>query len=115
MSDLDVRERRSLEELFDMGSGYVLRLSNRTFSDFVIDSIGIDVSHGAYGEQAGWSKAKRLREIWRQEPNHVVAKLLTDLIGLAALDSTERDNSVLVQACQRTPERLLEGAAVQGL
>ena len=40
MSDLTNLEKRHLERLFGMNSGYVLTFSNRTFDDFVFDSVG---------------------------------------------------------------------------
>jgi hypothetical protein len=35
MADLTFTERQKLEQLFGMGSGYVLDFTNRTFADFV--------------------------------------------------------------------------------
>ena len=40
MSDLSNVEKRHLERLFGMGSGYVLDFSNRTFEEFILDSTG---------------------------------------------------------------------------
>jgi hypothetical protein len=39
MSDLSLLEKRKFEQLFQMGDGYVLNFSNRTFDDFTLDSI----------------------------------------------------------------------------
>jgi hypothetical protein len=39
MSDLTSTERRKLEQLLGMGSGYVLNFSNRTFDEFFFESI----------------------------------------------------------------------------
>lgn len=39
MSDLTASEKRKLERLFGMGGRYVLDLSNRTFAEFVEDSV----------------------------------------------------------------------------
>ena len=38
MARLTFIERQQLEKLFDMGGGYVLDFSNRTFAEFVADS-----------------------------------------------------------------------------
>ena len=38
MSDLTSIEKRKLERLFGMGSGYVLDFSNRTFEEFVVET-----------------------------------------------------------------------------
>lgn len=59
MSDLSNVEKRSLERLFDMGSGYVLDFSNRTFEEFVFDSSGKGIYDTKYDSGSG-SKANRL-------------------------------------------------------
>lgn len=40
MSDLSKIEKWKFEKLFDMGSGYVLNFSNRTFEEFILDATG---------------------------------------------------------------------------
>lgn len=49
-----------LDALFGMEGGYVLDFSNRTFSDFFVRDLGIDIDHPTFA-QDGESKAKRLR------------------------------------------------------
>jgi hypothetical protein len=39
MSDITGSEKRKFEQLFSMGSGYVLDFSNRTFAELVMDTI----------------------------------------------------------------------------
>ena len=63
MSDLSIIEKRSLERLFSMGSGYVLDFSNRTFDEFVFDSTGKSIYDSKYDNGSG-SKANRLRAFW---------------------------------------------------
>lgn len=75
MSDLTNVERRKLERLFEMGGGYVLDFSNRTFEEFVTDTIGRNIYDSRYNHGSG-SKANRLRGFWQAEPNYVVGKLL---------------------------------------
>ena len=58
MADLSITEKRQLERLFDMGSGFVLNFSNRPFSDFVLDSCGCDIYGPRYNSGIG-SKASR--------------------------------------------------------
>ena len=43
MSDLSKIEKLKLEKAFDMGGGYVLDFSNRTFEEFILDSVKIDI------------------------------------------------------------------------
>lgn len=49
-----------LDDLFEMGGGYVLDFSDRTMSRFFADELNVDIDDDAYREQ-GNSKAKRLR------------------------------------------------------
>jgi hypothetical protein len=50
---------RLIEDLFEMGGGYVLDFSNKTFADFFLD-INIDIDQQKYSADGG-SKANRLR------------------------------------------------------
>ena len=79
MADLTLIEKRKLERLFRMDSGYVLNFSDRIFEGFVLDSTGLDIYDAKYNYRSG-SKANRLRAFWNEESNHVVSKLLSDLI-----------------------------------
>lgn len=49
-----------LDDLFEMGGGYVLNFSNSTFSRFFADELNVDIDDPMYAEQ-GRSKGKRLR------------------------------------------------------
>ena len=79
MSDLSSIEKLKLERLFQMGSGYVLDFSNRTFREFILENAGIDIYDEKYDYASG-SKANRLRAFWRKESNYVVGKLVSDLL-----------------------------------
>lgn len=49
-----------LDDLFEMGGGYVLNFSDRTFSKFFAEELDIDIDDPAYAVD-GSSKGKRLR------------------------------------------------------
>jgi hypothetical protein len=49
-----------LDDLFEMGGGYVLDFSNPTFSRFFAEELQVDIDAPAYSEH-GTSKGKRLR------------------------------------------------------
>lgn len=49
-----------LDDLFEMGGGYVLSFSNPTFSRFFAEELNIDIDAPIYAEHGG-SKGKRLR------------------------------------------------------
>lgn len=73
MATLNYTERRKLEEFLAMGSGYVLDFSNRTFREFIHDSVGMDIDDSRVGGSG--SKAWRLRYFWSEQaggPHNVV-------------------------------------------
>jgi hypothetical protein len=43
MATLNTNDKQLLEKLFQMGGGYVLNFSDRTFGEFFKDDIGIDI------------------------------------------------------------------------
>lgn len=107
-------EKRTLESLFEMGGGYVLDFSNRTFAEFVLDSTRRDIYDDRYAYEGG-SKANRLRAFWSVEPNHLAGKLTRDLVGYCrALPSDTRDGRLLAEA-ENIAERLLKSAPVEDL
>ena len=69
MARLTFLERQQLEMLFDMGGGYVLDFSNRTFAEFVDDSVGKDIYNERYNYASG-SKANRRRKRQKMFPRH---------------------------------------------
>lgn len=69
-------DMRLIDDLFDMGGGYVLDFSNRTFSEFFIEELGVDIDNPRF-EVEGTSKAKRLRYYLRTASiNEAVRALL---------------------------------------
>lgn len=70
-----------LEQVFEMGGGYVLSFSNATFADFIRASTSEDIYSNAYSG-SGHSKANRLRAFWNTAPDQKVAALLVDLLTL---------------------------------
>lgn len=68
------------EKLFDMTAGYVLDFSTPAFDLFIADKIGVDTTIGEYRPL---SKAKKLRLLFRNEPDNKVGKLILDLCEYA--------------------------------
>ena len=114
MSDLSSAEKRKLERVLCMGDGYVLNFSNRTFSEFVYDTTGRDIYDAKYGYGSG-SKANRLRGFWVEEPNHVVGKLIGELIGYAAELGCPPERAALIEECRKIAARLTQGGPVADL
>ena len=84
MSSLTDIEKRYLERLFGMQSGYVLDYSDATYGEFFRrHSVNI---HGTKYKTYGTSKAKKMRAFWEQEPDNLVGQVLSEL-----LDSYEAD------------------------
>lgn len=71
-------EKKKLERILGMASGYVLDFSNRTFEEFVYDCTGKEIYDEKYNLNSG-SKANRMRAFWEIESNYVVGKLLGDI------------------------------------
>lgn len=65
-----------IDALFDMGGGYVLDFSDRTFSEFFTSELHINIDDPRYSRE-GTSKAKRLRYFLKtSEPQVIVQTLL---------------------------------------
>lgn len=82
MSNLSSSDKRILEELFEMSSGYVLDFGNVRFQDFISDCIGIDI-YASPGYEEYCSKANKLRDIWEKESDYLVGKLNLELLDYA--------------------------------
>jgi hypothetical protein len=114
MSDLTNIEKRQFERLFQMGGGYVLDFSNRTFAEFVADSVGRDIYQARYCYGSG-SKANMLRGFWKEETNRTVGKLLSDLVDYAVAEGKIPDGSHDLEPARRTVARLLQDSPVPEL
>ena len=112
MSDLTALEKRKFERLLDMGSGYVLAFSNRTFEDFILDTTGRQIYTETYGYR-GSSKANHLRAFWEVEPNHVVGALMSAMLDLYKDDG--REISEPYNGCKAIVDRLQHDAPVVDL
>ncbi|GAA0433325.1 restriction endonuclease [Massilia aurea] len=60
MARIGIADKLLIEDVFEMGGGYVLDFSNPTFVQFFIDEIGVNIDEAQY-LASGSSKAKRLR------------------------------------------------------
>lgn len=112
MSDLTSSEKLKLEKFFGMESGYVLDFSNRSFQEFLLENIHVDINQPRY-EKSGTSKANRLRTFWKIESNMVVGKSILKLLDYWQI-RRELNNQVvtlsekaLYDECIGISERLL--------
>lgn len=114
MSNLSGSERRKLEKLLGMGSGYVLNFSDRTFGDF-FDEYRVEIDAERYKAQ-GRSKANRMRIHWSLDGNHVVGRVIGGLIDYAADENCFGDsNPLLIEDCRKIAHRLLSDQPVAEL
>lgn len=114
MSDLSGSERRKLEKLLGMGSGYVLNFSDRTFGDF-FDEYRVEIDNEQY-KTGGTSKANRMRTFWTMANNHVLGRVIEGLIDYANEEQCFGDsNPLLVANCQNIARRLLSDQPVAEL
>lgn len=105
MSSLTYVEKRKLEALLGMNTGYVLDFSNRTFDEFVIESTGLSIFEEKYNHESG-SKANRLRSFWTQESDEIVAKLLADLMQCYSLETASLEDQKIYYDCNQSVIRL---------
>ena len=111
MANLSNQEKRRLERFLDMGGGYVLDFSNRTFQEFVLDSTGRVIYDAKYDYGSG-SKANRLRAFWEVEPSYMVGRLLADLITYCEEKGLSSEQQALLEDCRRIVARLAQEAPV---
>jgi len=120
MANLSSFEKLKLEKLFEMGGGYVLDFSNRTFREFVLDNVGVDIYDSKYDYSSG-SKANRLRAFWNAESNYLVSKLIfalleywkaQKLLNHQEISQAEQD---LFNECQKIAERLEQDSPVENI
>lgn len=120
MSNLSSLEKIKLEKFFEMGGGYILDFSNRTFQEFIMDNFNVDIYDTKYDYGSG-SKANRLRAFWSKEPNHLVGKLISDLLEywkaqkqMKYQDITQVEQN-LFDECYKIAERLKQDSTVENI
>lgn len=108
MSSLTDIEKRYLERLLGMGSGYVLDFSDNTYGEFFArHKFNI---HGPKYQTYGTSKAKKMRSFWEQESDDSVGKVLSEMLQSyeadCELNGEEVDRTVF-DKCNMIVNRLL--------
>jgi hypothetical protein len=106
MANLKYGEKNDFEELLGMRTGYVLDFTNRQFREFVLDSVRLDIEDPVIGGVG--SKAVRLRHFWKNQPDHIVGRLMNDLV-----ERTSDQSAPLWKRCTVAADRLSKSAAVQ--
>jgi len=115
MSKLAYIENKVTEQFLVMENGYVLDFSDRTFAAFVGDAVGIDINDEKYSV-VGSSKANRLRQFIKLEPDYTVGKLFKSLHEYNLGERTRKGNEVntaLFEQFHKLSERLLSGSIIE--
>lgn len=95
MSSLNSIEKRYFNDLFALGSGYVISqeaYNNKTFAEFFRECAKININAEKYSFN-GSSKAKRLRAFWEIESDHITGKVLEALLEVWSYENPEPDPS----------------------
>lgn len=113
MSSLNAIERIKLERLLCMNTGYVSTFSDSSFEAFFVD-FDIDIHSDKY-TGAGTSKAKKLRQFWKLESDHLVGTTIAALVKHVEdnphpFDTiSEDDKTALIRDCKAIASRLMAG------
>jgi hypothetical protein len=78
MANFKPLQMQLLDDVLQMGGGYVLGFSDRTFAEFFREELGIDIDDPKYSVMGG-SKGKRMRYFLQNAPRPVVVKALNSL------------------------------------
>jgi len=78
MNNIRAIDMLLIDEIFDMGGGYVLNFSDRTFAQFFAEELNIDIDAPIYARN-GTSKAKRLRCFLQTVDKPTVVRALNTL------------------------------------
>ncbi|MCX5820220.1 MAG: toll/interleukin-1 receptor domain-containing protein [Deltaproteobacteria bacterium] len=102
MASLRFREKNLLEDFLEMGGGYVLNFSDRTFADFFRD-FDVEIDGAPYLDGHSGSKANRMRSFWDSAPDRQVGEVLQELIEYA---ESYRPGHPGANACRAIATRL---------
>lgn len=79
INKISYRTLKSLEDLLEMGGGYVLDFSNPSFQRFIKSVIDVDIYQDE-GYEEYCSKANKLRQIFETESTLKVTKIINELL-----------------------------------
>lgn len=97
MVKLTLIEKKKLEKLFEMDSGWVLDFNDARFAEF-FKEMGVNINDLKYTtEKTSRSKANRLRGFWENEKNSKVGTVLEKLIEYAEYLKGENGKNLTVE------------------
>lgn len=108
MSTLTEVDKRYLEKILGMESGYLLDYNDMTFGQF-FNRHRVNI-HGTKYQTYGTSKAKKMRAFWESEADALVGKVLSEMLDVyeanCKLNNKKIDTAVL-QESRKITARLL--------
>ncbi|GBQ10875.1 hypothetical protein CFR78_08000 [Komagataeibacter rhaeticus] len=100
MSTLTEIDKRYLEKILGMQSGYVLDYSDTTFQEF-FTRYGLEIHSQKY-QTYGSSKARKMRAFWEKESDAIVGQVLDEMLGVyevnCLLNGNQPDAVILEQS-----------------
>lgn len=100
-------DMRLIDDLFDMGGGYVLNFSNKTFAEFFSEELGINIDDSRFDVE-GTSKAKRLRFFLKTCDPQVRIKTLLALWEYREVDRRRNHKEETIQDADEEFYSLIE-------
>lgn len=104
LGNIRMLDMELVNDLFDMGGGYVLDFSDRTFAQFFAEELNLDICVDSYYRE-GTSKAKRLRCFLQTVDKATAARALRALWGYR---ETKRKNKGQAEEVLNAHGRFLE-------
>lgn len=102
-----------------MPTGYVMDFSNRTFEEFIYDTLKVNIYSEKYFYDSG-SKANRLRAFIREESNFKVGQLLSALLDYWHTKAIAKEygfefekNESIYKECLKVASRLKEETIIE--
>lgn len=95
----------------EMKDGYLLDFTNRSFEEFILHSVDIDIYDDKYAERSG-SKANRFRSFWDKENNYIVGKALQDIFDNWSLYKTPSSPENPPEEFLQIVKRLMDNSPV---
>lgn len=114
MSSMKTLDKKYFRDLLGSESGYVLDFTNATFAEFFRDNANIDIYDNKYSVH-GDSKGKRLNAFWDIESDHIVGKVLDELLKVWRYEQNKKGlpaNTEEYNTCKNIVNKLL-GKKVQ--
>jgi hypothetical protein len=109
MAAFSYMEKRTLEEYLQMGGGYVLSFSNRTFQEFVFDSVKLDIDSETVGDLG----QRRFGYVTSGHTSRITLSANYSRTVVEFRESTYSEPCpVLAEKCRSIATRLLQSAPI---